>query len=283
MSILSIQSQVICGHVGHNAATPAWHRLGFEVWAVPSVLYSNHPGHGPHSGFVLEAEQLSDLLAGLGQRGALDSLQAVHTGYLGNVAQGAAVRDLLDTIAERHPSAHYCCDPVIGDSDSGLYVADDLAAFIAEHLVPRCHLATPNQFEMEYLCGHKLTDSGAFLAAADGLIKKGPATVIITSAHCRDRFDSGICTLAVRADEAWLCAQPELAGVPKGTGDLFAALIHARLLQQHSLGHALSLATTSVQRILELGQKAGSDELLVIEGASEIDTPRNPMPPMRLR
>ena len=283
MSILSIQSQVVCGHVGHNAATPVWHRLGFEVWAVPTVLYSSHPGHGPHSGFILEAGQLSDLLAGLGQRGGLDSLQAVHSGYLGNVSQAEVVRDLLDDIAERHPSAYYCCDPVMGDSDSGLYVADDLAAFIADQLVPRSHIVTPNRFELEYLCGHGLTDSGAFLAAADRLIEKGTQTVIITSAHCRDRFDSGICTLAVREDEAWLCAQPELAGVRRGSGDLFAALIHARLLQQHSLGHALSLAITSVQRILELGQKAGAEELLVIEGASEIDTPRNPMAPMRLR
>ena len=46
MNILSIQSQVTFGHVGNNAAILPLQRMGFEVWAVPTVLLSNHPAHG---------------------------------------------------------------------------------------------------------------------------------------------------------------------------------------------------------------------------------------------
>ena len=46
MRILSMSSQVAYGPVGNTAAVPALQALGHEVLAVPTVILSNHPGHG---------------------------------------------------------------------------------------------------------------------------------------------------------------------------------------------------------------------------------------------
>ena len=46
MRILSISSQVAYGPVGNSAAVPALQAMGHEVLAIPTVMLSNHPGHG---------------------------------------------------------------------------------------------------------------------------------------------------------------------------------------------------------------------------------------------
>lgn len=284
MSIFSIQSQVVYGHVGHNAATPAWQRLGFEVWAVPTVLFSNPPGHRDgHEGIVIEPALMTDLFAALKDRDLLAGIEAVHTGYIGAASQEPMILEAVKWIKKAHPSASYCCDPVIGDKENGLYVEKDVADFIKSELLPLANIATPNAFELEYLTGLKVKTVATALKAADKLRAMGPDIVVATSVHCADRFPNGIGTLAVSGGEAWLCANPEIDHVPKGAGDLFAALIHARLLQQHSLGHALSLAATAVHRILELSERAESDELLVVEGARLIEAPNNPITPVKVR
>ena len=44
MPILSIQSHVVYGHVGNDAAVFPLQRLGFEDWQVDTVQFSNHTG-----------------------------------------------------------------------------------------------------------------------------------------------------------------------------------------------------------------------------------------------
>ena len=50
MSILSIQSSVAYGHVGNSAAVFPLQRIGFEVWPVNTVHFSNHTGYGAVAG-----------------------------------------------------------------------------------------------------------------------------------------------------------------------------------------------------------------------------------------
>ena len=65
MAILSVQSSVAAGHVGNQAATLPLQRLGFEVWPVDTVIFSNHPAHGGHSGRIVDSTAVSALIGGL--------------------------------------------------------------------------------------------------------------------------------------------------------------------------------------------------------------------------
>ncbi len=71
MNILSIQSAVSYGHVGNSAAVFILQRLGHEAWPIDTVRFSNHPGHGGFRGKVTPAADLTDLIAGLDERGFL--------------------------------------------------------------------------------------------------------------------------------------------------------------------------------------------------------------------
>ncbi len=53
MSILSIQSSVAHGHVGNSAAVFPLQRMGFGVWPVNTVHFSNHTGYGEWRGHHL--------------------------------------------------------------------------------------------------------------------------------------------------------------------------------------------------------------------------------------
>ena len=70
MAILSIQSAVAYGSVGNAAAVFPLQRLGFEVWRVDTVLFSNHTGYGAWRGTVLDPKLVGDILLGIEERGA---------------------------------------------------------------------------------------------------------------------------------------------------------------------------------------------------------------------
>ena len=47
----------------------------------------------------------------------------------------------------------YCCDPVIGDVEEGVYVREGIEEFLRDHALPQADIATPNRFELERLTG----------------------------------------------------------------------------------------------------------------------------------
>ena len=94
--ILSIQSAVAYGHVGNSAAVFPLQRLGFEVWPVNTVLFSNHTGYGAWRGRIVPLDWVEEIIAGLADRGAIPRTRAVLSGYLGDANLGEAV---LRTVA----------------------------------------------------------------------------------------------------------------------------------------------------------------------------------------
>src|SRR5579862_8294953 len=122
MNILSIQSWVAYGHVGNASAVFPLQRLGAEVWAVNTVQFSNHTGYGDWTGEVFTGAQIGRLIDGIAARGALARCDAVLSGYMGDAGIGEAILDAVRRVKQANPNAVYCCDPVIGDDDTDVYV-----------------------------------------------------------------------------------------------------------------------------------------------------------------
>ncbi len=130
MNILSIQSHVAYGHVGNAAAVFPLQRIGVEVWPVNTVQFSNHTGYGAWTGTVFGADHIRDVVKGIEDRGVFSSCDGVLSGYMGSAEIGEAILDAVARVKRANPTARYCCDPVIGDIDTGVYVREGIPDFI---------------------------------------------------------------------------------------------------------------------------------------------------------
>ena len=156
MNILSIQSWVAYGHVGNASAVFPLQRLGAEVWSINTVQFSNHTGYGHWTGQVYTGDAVRDLVDGIAARDVLRHCDAVLSGYMGDAGIGEAILHAVARVREENPSAIYCCDPVIGDVEEGVYVREGIEEFLRDHALPQADIATPNRFELERLTGLRL-------------------------------------------------------------------------------------------------------------------------------
>lgn len=277
MKILSLQSAVAFGHVGNSAAVFPLQRLGFEVWPVDTVQFSNHPGYGQWAGAVHAPDHVRAVVDGLSRVGALAGCDAVLSGYLGEAGTGAAVLEAVARVRRQNPAATYLCDPVMGD-DSRLYVRDDIPGFLVARALPAADVVTPNRFELELLSGRAVADMPDAVLAARAVLDLGPRVVVVTSL----RDGASISCLAVTAEGAWAVRTPRLAFDPpvNGAGDCLAALLLAHLLRGEAAPEALSLAVSSLYGVLEKTRSLGRRELALVQAQDEIALPSRLFAPL---
>lgn len=255
--VLAISSQVVRGHVGNSAAAFALQRSGIDAWCVPTIILSNHPGHGAATGMRVPMLKISGMVDTLDSHGWLASVDAVTSGYIADADQVDAVASAVRRVKQLNPKAIYCCDPIIGDARNGLYVAEGIAQAIRKTLIPRADLLTPNLFELTWLAGRPTATRDAAVKAAREI---GRGQVLVTSAPATSA--GKICNLLVSADRVHAVETDRLDHVPHGTGDLIAALMIANLLHGRDAAVAVDRATASLFAIIEAS--AGADELRMV-------------------
>jgi pyridoxine kinase len=283
MNILSIQSAVAYGHVGNSAAVFPLQRLGFEVWPVNTVAFSNHPGYGSWRGRICNPDLIAEILAGIAERGVLASCTAVLSGYLGEVATGAAVLGTVARVRTANPNALYCCDPVIGDRDGGSYVRAGIAAFFRERALALADIVTPNHFELEQLAEQPVETVADALVAADILRQIGAKIVLVTSFEHADTAPQTSEMLVVAAEGAWRVVTPLLPIAVNGAGDAVAALFLGHYLLTRDAEKALAATAASIFAIIEATHAAGSRELQLVAAQDTLVTPHRRFTAERVR
>jgi len=266
--VLSIQSEVVYGHVGNGAARFALQRMGLEVWAVPTVLYSNHPGHGAFTGEVIDAELIKSLVQGLDDRGQFAKCDAVISGYLRSVEQVHVVADIVRRVKDQSETAIYCCDPVMGDEDTGAYVPSDVVDAISSELVPLADIATPNAFELAEITSRSVSDVDKAFMAADCLDAKHVLATSIPSNQ-----PNRIATVAKGPEGAWMTDADIVENAPHGLGDFMAALFLGHIIQGRDTSAALAQAAATLDSIIRVSTRNKSDELMIIREQNRIVTP----------
>jgi pyridoxine kinase len=285
MNILSIQSRVAYGHVGNAAAQFTLQRLGHTVWPVETAYLSNHLGYKTWRGRFPSAEEVNEVVVGLGELGVLAACDAVLSGYLGAVGNGATVANAVKLVRAGNPKAVYACDPVMGDLPHGLFVKPEVPPIFADTLLPLADFAFPNAYELEYLTGGRTATLPDALAAADlFLAKMRPgATVIITSLLRQDGPQGAIETLAVSKDAAWIVATPRYDAPPHGAGDCFAALFLGHHLYLNDLKLTLGFTATAIHAVIAASAKAGTEELLLVPTQDSLRPANVEFAPHRVR
>jgi pyridoxine kinase len=269
-TVLSLQSRVAYGYVGNAASVFPLQRLGIEAWALDTVAFSNHTGHGRWRGSVVPPAEVATLFEGIAELGILPHIDAVLSGYLGDAATGPVLLDIVERVRAANPQALVCIDPVIGDVDTGSYVTEGIAEFFRDRALAIADIVTPNQFELEYLTGGRVASLADAARAAASLRERGPNIALVTSL---DAEPERVTMLAAGPEGAWVVETPRLPVVLNGCGDVTAALFLAHLLRGQSLPDALALTAAAIYAVIETTLRLERYELALVAAQDELLSP----------
>jgi pyridoxine kinase len=250
--ILALSSQVVRGSVGLSAIVPALRHLGHDVWPMPTIVLSNHPGHPHAAGVQTPPDRMAAMADALERNGWLGEIDAIMTGYMPTAAHVQAAAAIVTRVRQTQP-VYYLCDPVLGDDPKGLYIAKDAAAAIRDQLLPLADLITPNRFELSWLSGVEVQTADDAMRAARVLqARQTVATSIVAAGNTL----ANVWVTRSTVDSATV---PRRSQVPNGTGDLLSAWLLACHLNGADHRTALREATSGVAAAIDASQ--GRDEL----------------------
>lgn len=277
MNILSIQSWVSYGHVGNASAVFPLQRLGAEVWSINTVQFSNHTGYGHWTGQVYSGDAVRELVDGIAARDVLRHCDAVLSGYMGDAAIGEAILHAVARVREENPGAIYCCDPVIGDVEEGVYVREGIEEFLRDHALAQADIATPNRFELERLTGRTCGTLGeakdAVAKLASIMRPDGLRCVLLTSLDTETTPGDHMDLLVSEQGTFHLLRTPRLPVAVNGAGDAIAALFLFHRLASGSAVAAMEEAGSAVHGLLRRTAEAGSREILTVAAQQEFVEP----------
>ncbi|MFC3169827.1 pyridoxal kinase [Paracoccus fontiphilus] len=261
--VISIQSQVVHGHVGNSAAVFPMQAAGLEVAAIPTVIFSNTPDYPTLRGAPLPPGLFADLLLGAEERGLPQRAEWMMTGYIGSVEVGLLVADFVARAKAANPSLRYLCDPVMGDHGPGLYVPPELAQVMRDRLLPLADLATPNSFELGYLTGRTITGVADLRDAAADLRMAAGSTLVATGCVLRDSPADHLESVILGPGGMSRHPTRRLPFALPGTGDLYAGLVMAGLARGRDLTQAVETAQDLTAAALAHADRIGAREVVL--------------------
>jgi pyridoxine kinase len=265
---LILSSHVAGSRVGGSAQALALVPFKIDPIVVPTVLYGRHPGWGAPGGATVPVEAFEGMLDGIEANGLFGLTDLVLSGYYASVEQVRAAGRAIDAVkaAPRDGSATrkpiVVVDPTMGDAGKGLYVPAEVAAAIAEELIPRADLVCPNAWELQRLTGAETRDPVQAMRAARLLGKP----VLVSSVQRGNEIG------VVYADkkEAWLAAHARSETAPNGTGDLLTALYAASLLGGQTVSYGLARAVGGLAETITSANIWASPELPIVAMGARI-------------
>ncbi len=182
-----------------------------------------------------------------------------RTGYIPGAEALQTVSSMVDRLKEVNPDLTYVLDPVMGD-DGKIYVSPDVVP-VYKSLLPKATVATPNAFEAELLTEVKITSLQALKTCLNTFHKLYNIPNILISSCEEGLFEGSldsdylICAGSSMTSngptEAFMIRFPKLAEHFEGVGDLFSALVTARIdLDTIPLSRTAELAIASLQAII---------------------------------
>lgn len=283
MKILSIQSAVAFGYVGNSAAVFPLQRLGHTVWPVHTVNFSNHTGYPHVRGPIIPASDVRDVIEGMDLNGALNDVDVVLSGYQGSAEISSVILDTVARVRELNPRMTYVADPVMGNLDHGIYVAEDIVPLMRDRVIREAEIITPNQFELGVLTGAPVRTYAQTLDAVDTVRSWGPEVVLVTSVFQQEATDSTVDLMVVDSSGAWVVSTPMLSGKITGSGDVTAALFTSHYLESSDAKTALERTTSSIFELISRTRQTDSPELLLVECQDILVTPPTHFEATRLR
>lgn len=237
------------GRASLTVIIPLMSTMGIQVCPMPTAVLSSHTKF-PNPHFIDLTADMPKMIARWKDLGL--EFDAIYSGFLGSPRQIDIVKDFIADFGRK--GALVVVDPVLGDSGA-LYSSFDYDMVLKmRELVAHAQIITPNLTEVNLLLDEPhggATDLETLKAYCVRLSQQGPETVIITSIPEQHNRTAVLAYERVR-DKFWKVSCDYIPTDYPGTGDGFASIITASLLQGDSLPMALDRAV----HFISLGVRA---------------------------
>lgn len=178
------------------------------------------------------------------------NIAAVKIGMLATRANAAAVEEFLDS--RNFPNV--VLDPVVQPSAGGPDLLDTSGVkYLADELMKRASVVTPNVPEATLLTGIEIKDLGNMEAAARKLVERGARAVVIKGGH----MDKAVDLLFDGSESMTLGGDHVRTEHTHGSGCTFASAVAAQLALGRGLREAVMLAKAYVVKAIEAGFPIG--------------------------
>ena len=250
--ILAIQSAVMIGAVGNDAAMPVYTHFRHKAARLDTVRLAAHPGFGPGFTDITDAKVLAALLSDFAnlQKDAMP--KAVQTGYFGAADQIFPVADFI-LASQKESDIFYLFDPVLGDAGK-LYVDQNIADAMQAKLLPLANIITPNAFELGLLAGQPVISLADTEKAGQQILSHQPRlqAVFATGINASSGAGEGkIADMLMTRDAAIPFVHESKEKGISGSGDVLSALVLANYLKDSDLAKACGSASKTVNQMIK--------------------------------
>ncbi|MDJ0835964.1 MAG: bifunctional hydroxymethylpyrimidine kinase/phosphomethylpyrimidine kinase [Acidobacteriota bacterium] len=185
--------------------------------------------------------------------------KALKTGMLGSAEIMRVVADALETL-----DAWYVCDPVMVATSGGRLMDREAEQILAERLLPRADLITPNLPEAEVLCGRPIRSPEEVEEAAHMLLQRGARGVLVKGGHGDSEFSQDFFT---DGDTGfWLTGRRIDSISTHGTGCTLSAALAACVARGYATADALVIARAYVTAGIREARPVGGGHGPVFQG-----------------
>ncbi|MEK6449833.1 MULTISPECIES: pyridoxal kinase [unclassified Myroides] len=257
-NIISIQSLVSAGYVGNSVAGLAIQLHGINPIILPTVMLSSHAEQNIYYGDVVSPDLFKKLIRGISEVGLREKTKFAVSGYINTSELIDVTAEFITGWKKVQKEAIYIYDPVLGDTRAnGLYIPEAIAKHSVATLLPLCDVLTPNQFELEFIVGQKITTEIELTSLiADHPILNNKR-VILTSAVLADTPAGQIEVIVVENGQISRFSTENIHIEVVGTGDLFTAIMTSQLANGRKVGDAIQNAMNFVCSVLTFTKENG--------------------------
>ncbi|MBO5502372.1 MAG: pyridoxamine kinase [Clostridia bacterium] len=229
------------GRCSLTVALPILSAAGIETSIVPTALLSTHTGEFTGYTHLDLSDQLLPIAHHLSSLGR--SYDAFYSGYLASGAQVDQVLGMMDLLCDE--STHIFVDPAFGDHGRMYSLMDEAMPSQMRKLCSRARTIVPNLTEACFLLGKPYPKEGCtpelIAELCAGLLTLGPDNVVITDIAFSTEH-TGLAIQSRHMPQPVYQFRSRFEGVFHGTGDVFASLLLAGLMNNRTVQDAAAMA-----------------------------------------
>ncbi|GEM80352.1 pyridoxal kinase [Vibrio superstes] len=282
-NIISIQPQVVYGHVGNSSAVFPMQRMGIEVLQLDTLQLAKTPRTDHDWADYKNVEnEIGALIQGVDAIHELDHCGALISGYLDNVKQVEELYLSVAKLKKRNRSALYVCHAAMYLSNNTQVISDEVKQALIKELVPIADIVVVNQHELSAIADVKPADQQQVIEACEQILNLGVRYVIVKDLDMLSNDVESMLMVTNRNSFKVECPKLHFDDPIIGLGDLISAVFAASIVNGVNPISAFSHTCNAAYGILKITEEHNSCELQTVAGQYEFVEPTYELPVIKV-